>query len=341
MSIALGNNKPEALLEVETIIWRALFVISQGMQLPEDVVEQLLPQIPWEKLTSESAQRNWFDIRASPSPTVLACPIPDILTQTVPPVSAPQPLLALTRPDPMDISPNHAVQIAVHNPEDVDTDRNELRSTDELTCGRAESGNMVQDARTPLESSLKESNGPPDLQSYRTTGEDVAPTEAVSENITMGKGGCLTSGTKGTPDGPQPESQLESQLESPGVGEDSETFSPRRSTRLSSKGKAEEGGPEHGTSRSFSPRKRQGNLTNPKQMTPENGSPGPPVASKSVLKRKVPPEIEELLSGGSSAVKPIDVDAINAVLERFPVKREQQVCNFKFSMSKCPIFCSM
>jgi len=316
MSIALGNNKPEALLEVEAIIWRALFVISQGMQLPEDVVEQLLPQIPWEKLTSKSAQRNWFDIRVSSSPT------------------APQPLLALTLPDPMDISPNHAVQIAVHDPEDVDTDRNELRSTDELTGGRAESGNMVQDA---LESILD----PPGLQSYHTAGEDVAPTEALSENITMGKGGCLTSGTKGTPDGPQPESQLESQLESPGVGEDSETFAPRRSTRLSSKGEAAEAGPEHGTSRSFSPRKRQGNLTKPKEMTPENGSPDPPVATKSAFKRKAPPEIEELLSEGSSAVKPIDVDAINAILERFPVKREQQVCNFKFSTSKFLIFCSM
>ena len=303
MSIALGNNKPETLLEVEAIIWRALFVISQGMQLPEDVVEQLLPQIPWEKLTSKSAQQNWFDIRASSSPT------------------APQPLLALSLPDPMDISPNHAVQIAVHDPEDVDTDRNELCSTDELTGGRAESVNMVQDA---LESILD----PPGLQSYHTAAEDVAPTEALSENITMGM--------KGTPDGPQPESQLES----PGDGEDSETFAPRQSTRLSSKGEAAEAGPEHGTSRSFSPRKRQGNLTKPKQMTPENGSPGPPVATKSAFKRKAPPEIEELLSGGSS-VKPIDVDAINAILERFPVKREQQVCNFKFSTSKFLIFCSM
>ena len=58
MSIALGNNKPEALLEVEKILWWALFAISEGSQLPEAVVEQVLTQIPWEKLTSDSAQWN-------------------------------------------------------------------------------------------------------------------------------------------------------------------------------------------------------------------------------------------------------------------------------------------
>ena len=46
MSITLGNNKPEALLEVEKILWRALFAVLEGSQLPEAVVEQVPTQIP-------------------------------------------------------------------------------------------------------------------------------------------------------------------------------------------------------------------------------------------------------------------------------------------------------
>jgi hypothetical protein len=48
-----------------------------------------------------------------------------------------------------------------------------------------------------------------------------------------------------------------------------------------------------------------------------------------VLKRKELPEVEDLLSGGSSVSRPIDVDALDAVLERFPVKYELQVSNCK------------
>lgn len=332
MSIALGNNKPEALLAVETILWRALFAISEGSKLPEAIVEEVLAQIPWEKLSSDPAQRNWFDIRASPVPSpvpvMVAGQTSNLLTRTAPPVSTPQSLPALALPESIAKSLNHQVQGAVRDSQDMDTDTNELCSTGELIGGHTECGTIVQDARTPLESSLEEDNG---LQSSRTAREDVAPTEALSETITVGKGGRSTSETKGTPDGLR--------LESPGVGEDFETTTIRRSARLNSKGKATEGGPENivlptsGTSRSFSPQKRKGKSTKPKQMSPENESPRPPVATESALKRKVPPEIEELLSGGSSAVKPIDVDALNAVLERFPVKRELQVCNFKFSTS--------
>ena len=322
MWIALGNNKPEALLEVETILWRALFAISEGSQLPEAVVEQVLAQIPWEKLTSNSAQRNWFDIHASPVPLTVSGPTSNLLTQTEPPVSMPQSLPVLALPDSMEKSPNHQVQSAVRDPEDMDTDRNEL-------CSTGEPPGVGEDSETFTGRRSAAKGGPEDT--VLPAREDVAPTKALSETLTMGKRGRLTSGTKRTPDGPQ--------RESPGVEEDSETFTGRRSVRLINKGKAAERGPEHtvlptlGTGRSFPPQKHKGKSKNPKQMSPDNGTPCPPVATKSALKRKVPPEIEELLSGGSSVVKPIDVDALNAVLERFPVKRELQVRNFKFSTS--------
>jgi len=59
---------------------------------------------------------------------------------------------------------------------------------------------------------------------------------------------------------------------------------------------------------------------------------------KSALKRKVPSEVEALLSGGSSTSKPINVDALNAILERFLVKCELQVCNFKMATRKQLLF---
>ena len=46
MSIALGNKKPERLLEVEKLIWRALFTLSEGTTAPEDILGDLLLQIP-------------------------------------------------------------------------------------------------------------------------------------------------------------------------------------------------------------------------------------------------------------------------------------------------------
>ena len=36
--------------------------------------------------------------------------------------------------------------------------------------------------------------------------------------------------------------------------------------------------------------------------------------------------VEKLLSPGGSRAWPIDVDALHAVLERYPLKREPQVC---------------
>ena len=51
--------------------------------------------------------------------------------------------------------------------------------------------------------------------------------------------------------------------------------------------------------------------------------------STTTLKRMAPTgdgDVEALLSAGASFARPIDVDALDAVLERYPVKREPQVC---------------
>jgi len=136
----------------------------------------------------------------------------------------------------MEKSPNHQVQSAVHDPEDMDTDRNELCSTGEPP-GVGEDSEAFTGRRSAwLSSKGKAAKGGPE-DSVLLAREDVAPTKALSETLTMGKWGRLTSGMKRTPDGLQ--------RESPGVGEDSETFTGRQSVRLSNKGKAAERGPEH------------------------------------------------------------------------------------------------
>jgi len=254
MSIALGNNKPESLLEVEKMVWRALFEMSEGLKLPEVVVEWFLPKIPWEKLQLDSSQWNWFDIRAPPLPPIAPGPPDLLLTQTSPPVSTSPSLPALALPDLMDTTLDHEVQVAIVNEQP--------------------------------ESPILQEGDSPDLQSVGTVEEDMASQEGPSDAITT-----------------------------------------HRSAQLGSKDESEEGGAESrvkstsgtGAGRLSTPRKRK-MVKNPKQMNP-------PVPMKSALKRKEPPEVEKLLSGGSSPAMPIDVDALNTVLERFPVKHELQVCN--------------
>jgi hypothetical protein len=87
MTIALGNKKPELLLEVEKVIWRALLTLSEGTKAPEDVLRDLHLQIPWQTfqprvLTDVS---EWFTI---PSTHVSAAPIENILPAPLPTDSA-------------------------------------------------------------------------------------------------------------------------------------------------------------------------------------------------------------------------------------------------------------
>jgi hypothetical protein len=54
--------------------------------------------------------------------------------------------------------------------------------------------------------------------------------------------------------------------------------------------------------------------------------------STSAVKRKAPTgeaEAKKSLSSGGSRASPIDVDALHAVLERYPVKLEPQVCGMR------------
>lgn len=72
MSIALGNDKPEQLQDIEKLIWQALFTLSEGMKAPEDVLGDLLHQIPWQTLQPlflMPPQQEWFMMQATLAPS--------------------------------------------------------------------------------------------------------------------------------------------------------------------------------------------------------------------------------------------------------------------------------
>ena len=62
----MGNGKSNLLLQVEKIIWGALFEIAQASRNPELILIELVnSRIPWEALSSPSlpdSERCWFDL---------------------------------------------------------------------------------------------------------------------------------------------------------------------------------------------------------------------------------------------------------------------------------------
>ena len=71
MSIALGNKKPEQLLEVEKIIWHVLLTLSEGTTAPEEILRDLVVRIPWHSLqpqllTISNEDCEWFKIDVIP-----------------------------------------------------------------------------------------------------------------------------------------------------------------------------------------------------------------------------------------------------------------------------------
>ena len=81
MSIALGNEKPQQLLEVEKIIWRALITLSLGMTPPEDVLGGLVHSIPWDNLqpllNASHQDSEWFIPQTMPPSSILPVAVSD------------------------------------------------------------------------------------------------------------------------------------------------------------------------------------------------------------------------------------------------------------------------
>src|SRR5882762_2058143 len=268
MCIALGNEKHEQLLDVEKLIWQTLFTMSEATKPPEDVLNDMLNQIPWQKLTqcltTTQQVSEWFTLLPTSH-------IPDNDPNQLSPhtVNPPQSTDAENSPtshipdnDAMDESPDQLSPHSVNPPQSTDADNSPA------------SAPTINPPPPPPTVNQRQSSATNDFEGFGTlnkndtdSDDDSTPTESE-----------------------------------PGVEES--TY--RRSKRL-----ADSLGGETSVN----------NLT----LTSPLAS-GFPKSKKykptRPLKRKAP--TGELSHEGTRG-RPIDVDALHAVLDRFPLKREPQV----------------
>ena len=189
MNIALGNKKPEPLLEVEKIIWQSVLVLSEGLCIPEDVVEQLLLQIPWETLQApflDSSQRSWFDIRAPPLPSISTAPrVDSLLMPTTLLLPTPPSSQALDLLDHMDTTYDHGAQVSVHDPDAMDTqpDGNALHSTIHKDIPRDRPTKPEQQSREDQAETQYRSTSVDREPEFPNVGEDGGPDAAGDSDI--------------------------------------------------------------------------------------------------------------------------------------------------------------
>ncbi|KAF8961234.1 hypothetical protein BDZ97DRAFT_1760084 [Flammula alnicola] len=72
-AFCLGNDKPEALLEVEKVLWTMIFSMADGSLNPKDALERLKSDLPWDLIWSvaESKQQSsWFHLTKSSQTSV-------------------------------------------------------------------------------------------------------------------------------------------------------------------------------------------------------------------------------------------------------------------------------
>ena len=68
ISRALGNRKPEIILQVEKLIWETVFALATGSQEPLHLLQQLSNNLPWEEIQQAQALldiRTWFKLGKS------------------------------------------------------------------------------------------------------------------------------------------------------------------------------------------------------------------------------------------------------------------------------------
>jgi hypothetical protein len=62
-SEALGNRKPETIIEVEKAIWRVVFSLAEGRLDPSQLLQQLANDLPLKRIKEASEDdRRWFSL---------------------------------------------------------------------------------------------------------------------------------------------------------------------------------------------------------------------------------------------------------------------------------------
>jgi len=285
MSIALGNEKPEQLLDVEKHIWRTLFILSEATKPPEDVLNDLLNQIRWENLppclSTTQQVSEWFTIQATPtSLDPVNNAMDESLDYQMSPqtVKPPQPTLLPTSFNPvnnaMDESRDYPVLPQTVKPPHSTDAENSPPSAPTLNPTVNHPQSMEPENRAPGDAASRE------LERSSSATNDFEGFGTLNKNDT-------DSDDEASP------SESES-------GVEESTY--RRSRRLA-------------PDRSKTSDK---NLTLTSPRFPKSKK----YKTTTALKRKAP--TGDLSHEGSRA-RPIDVDALHAVLDRYPLKREPQV----------------
>lgn len=61
--VALGNNKPPLLLEIEQMILREVLATSAGLQSPMEALDTLHTELPWKEIDKvNELDDSWFDL---------------------------------------------------------------------------------------------------------------------------------------------------------------------------------------------------------------------------------------------------------------------------------------
>jgi hypothetical protein len=297
MSIALGNEKPQQLLDVEKHIWRTLFILSEATKPPEDVLNDLLNQIPWENLppclSTTQQVSEWFTIQATPTSLN---PVNNAMDE-----SLDYPVL------PQTVKPPHSTD-AENSPPSAPTFNPTVNYPQSTDAENSPPSAPTLNPTVNHPQSTDAENSPPSAPTLNPTvnhpqsmePENRAPGDAASRELERSSTATNDFEGFGTLNKNDTDSDDEASPTESESGVEESTY--RRSRRLA----------------------LDRSKTSDKNLTLT--SPGFPKSKKykttTALKRKAP--TGDLSHEGSRA-RPIDVDALHAVLDRYPLKREPQV----------------
>jgi hypothetical protein len=339
MSIALGNNKPEQLLEVEKLIWRALFTLSEGTTAPEHILGDLLLKIPWQNFPTTSPQDSeWFTIEATPVSAAPAQNILAALSTSLTSTLLPLPVPALSDNNPINSSTAHVntspsltplstvSPLLDDNAMDQSFNNQPPPQSAELEKGAPSDNSPRQDPALPLSDNNTMDQS---LDNQPLPPTPNVPASPLSDNNTMDQtldNQPLTT----TPNVPQAmEAEIATGIGFGAMNEDSPSDDPISGAGDGEEADSIEQSLEAPTSRRSArlALERSKEVSSPDaESSSRSTSPDEPFLPKSsqtttAVKRKAPTG-----EPGGSRASPIDVDALHAVLERYPLRREPQVC---------------
>lgn len=307
----MGNGKSDLLLEVERIIWEALFEITMGLRDPELILIELVnSRIPWEALGSPSlpdSERFWFDLSRhntsmSSTPRFNSMSVPRLIE------------------DAMDVRPDRGTTPAPSTRDSDDAEGSNAADNSQLL-------GSVNKSQVAMDTSVSFTDDPMDTeQDFDQASENARFDEdAEGEEDSLHANDQDHEETQTEAD--TPPAPLQNVLAFP-----SPTVPSRSSDRL--KGKTVQTILSNSSQKNVLPsdlhsqqrpsKKRKRDNTSKRDDAPEQTY--SPSQEPELPLRGTPGH--RLWSAGSKPSMPIDVDALDTLKQRFPLVLEQRVCVF-------------